>query len=415
MHTLFYLMLDVLLTIASSTTDPFGSVIWTCSTGNRIYATPAIENEMVYVGSLDKSMYAIHAKNGKVQWKFTTEGGITSSVCVAKDRIFFGSLDGHYYAVDAASGKLSWKFKTGGEQPAGGIGHWGFLPADQYATDLWDFYLSTPVAAQDKLFFGSSDGHLYCVDQKTGSLVWKKFLGSSIHATPILHNGTVIAGTWKGDMVALNVADGSERWRFATGGSGVMVGMQGSPVLGNNQLYFGSRNGIAYALDATTGKEIWKHVSGESWLVGTPVLKDGLVFHTSSDTYLVLALDTKTGNPVFQFKANGYLFSSPAIAGDQLYVGDFTGQLYSLSIASHAKKWSAFKTAAHNESAASILNNGKLDFVKAAGQRSLQNYQTNLDVMNDFHSLGAFVSSPVILDSIIFIGSSDGKLYAIRR
>lgn len=418
MYCLLFGLLSLFFTSLQLSRPEWKNLHWTYSTSGRIYASPTVTSETIFIGSTDQNLYAIRRKDGHALWTFRAAGAITSSACVKNGKVFFGSLDGHYYAVDSATGQLSWKFSTGGERTAGGKGYWGMLPADRMMTDLWDFFLSTPVAydlpGDHRLYFGSSDGHLYCVDQRTGRLIWKQQLGSAIHSTPALGHGKIFAGTWDGELVAMDADSGKICWSFSTGGNGVMKGIQASPLLAGGRLYVGARNGNAYAIEAESGKLLWRHSTGDSWLVGTPVLKDSLVFFTTSDSFLLLAMNIKDGNPVFQFKANGYLFSTPATAGDLLFLADFTGQLYQVSIATASEQGSSFKTRAHLLNGEAVLANGRLDFVHAARGRPLNMYQTNLDIMNTYHSLGAFVSSPVIRDSILYIGSSDGQLYAIR-
>src|SRR5438309_36061 len=42
---------------------------WTFKTGNAIEGAPAVVNGVVYVGSLDKHLYAIELATGKQKWK----------------------------------------------------------------------------------------------------------------------------------------------------------------------------------------------------------------------------------------------------------------------------------------------------------------------------------------------------------
>jgi outer membrane protein assembly factor BamB len=135
----------------------------------------------------------------------------------------------------------------------------------------------------------------------------------------------------------------------------------------------------------------------------------------TSDTYLLYALDTKTGRKKFSMKAKGYLYSSPAISRRMAYFGDFTGNFYALDLRSGGKNMQTFSTDSRKLHAADILNQkGELDFAYTAARDDLTLYTSSVKVMNTFYSLGSIVSSPAIYGSSIYFGSADGNLYAIE-
>ena len=114
-------------------------------------------------------------------------------------------------------------------------------------------------------------------------------------------------------------------------------------------------------------------------------------------------------------KAKGYLYSSPAIAGHTAYFGDFTGNFYSLDLDSAGKSWQVFSTEGRKENAARVLNQkDELDFSFTAGAQDLTLYESSVDVMNEFYTLGSIVSSPAVSGNTVFFGSADGYLYALE-
>src|SRR5206468_1316225 len=75
-------------------------------------SSPNVVNGLVYVGSSDGTLYALHTKNGSKAWTFHTKGAITSSPAVFKGRVYVASFDGKVYALDAIRGTLLRAFKT---------------------------------------------------------------------------------------------------------------------------------------------------------------------------------------------------------------------------------------------------------------------------------------------------------------
>jgi eukaryotic-like serine/threonine-protein kinase len=121
---------------------------WIFHTKAPIFASPVVNDSVVYVGGLDSLLHAINLLSGKEKWKFKTGAGIRASVCINKDRLFLNGGDGRMYCLRKDSGKLIWKFKTHGEK--------------KY--DFADYFQSTPVCSKEVLYFGSGDGNFYAVD-----------------------------------------------------------------------------------------------------------------------------------------------------------------------------------------------------------------------------------------------------------
>lgn len=396
---------------------PLGSLKWAFKTDGKIFSSPIVNNGIVYIGSEDGNLYAVNEKTGKIFWKFKTQGAVHSSPAIFNSTVYFGSFDGYYYAVDAKTGHLKWKFKTGGEKWSGEIGFLGLKPADKYMDDLWDFFLSTPVINHDKqnpsVFFGSSDWNVYALNANTGELKWKFEAKGSIHCSPVLDKNTLYIGSWDANLYAIDITTGKERWKFETGTKVGFKGIESSVTVANDMVYFGARDPFLFALNAETGKLVWKYDAAYSWIISSPVVADGILYVGTSDTYALLGLDAKTGKELFKFKANGYVYGSPAIAGETAYFGDFTGNFFAVNTKSLGKEWSSFSTESRKEFAPKTLNNNFLDFMYASKGSDVSLYDVNKAVMDQFYKLGSIVSSPFVANNTVYFGSADGNCYAI--
>lgn len=396
----------------------FGNVKWKFKTKGKIFSSPAVINGFAYIGSEDSCLYAIDIASGKLKWKFRTNGAVHSSPAVYKNVAYFGSFDGYYYAVDTGTGKELWKIKTRGERWVGGTGYWGMKPLDQYMNDPWDYFLSSPIINKNDddltIYFGSSDGNLFAVDALDGSVQWKFQTEDIIHSTPALYKQTVYVGSWDANLYAIESKSGGLKWKFKTGTKTAMTGIQASPTVEDGVVYFGARDAKLYALNAFTGQLIWKYDAEGSWIIGTAAIQNGIVYVGTSDSFLLLGIDAATGNEKLRLKANGYIFSSPALAGSTAFFGDFTGKMFALDVSSGGKKWDEFITDSRSKNAARVLNkDDRLDFQYAAREKDMSIYNNTVDVMNSFYELGSIVSSPVVDKDVIYFGSADGFLYAV--
>jgi len=60
---------------SSPTAPTLATVKWKFKTNSKIVSSPAVVEGTVYVGSADRSLYAVNAADGALRWKFPTSGG----------------------------------------------------------------------------------------------------------------------------------------------------------------------------------------------------------------------------------------------------------------------------------------------------------------------------------------------------
>ncbi|MGZ3822758.1 MAG: beta-alanine-activating enzyme beta-propeller domain-containing protein, partial [Mucilaginibacter sp.] len=290
-----------------------------------------------------------------------------------------------------------------------------------YMDDPFDFFLSSPVLDLNNkdltLYFGSSDGNLYALNAITGIKKWAFKTNGIVRSSPALYQGKVYFGSWDTFLYAIDAKTGKLQWKFETGKQPVihlLEGIQASPTCADGRVYFGSRDGYFYALDAGTGKVEWKYAANSSWVLTTAAVKDGMVYFATSDTYLFLGFDARTGKEKMRYKTNGYIYSSPALIGNTAYFGDFTGGLYAVDIRT-GKLTGRFLTPPRAANAKNVLNQqGNIDFAYMTKGKDLAFYSTTVYGMDKLYTLGPIVSSPAINNGVIYFGSADGYLYALN-
>lgn len=177
-----------------------------------------------------------HAPGGaaQVRWIFETGDILQASATIQGQKVYVGSGDGSLYCIDAGTGAQVWRFETAGT------------------------VISKPAVCQqagrDRVVFGSGDGNLYCLDAATGVLLWSRPVGGSVLSDPLVENGLVYAGCGDGKIYCLDATDGEIRWSCQTGGL-----MRQRPVIQNGVLYAFVRDTyIWYALRADTGALLWR-------------------------------------------------------------------------------------------------------------------------------------------------------------
>ncbi|MGM9481560.1 outer membrane protein assembly factor BamB family protein [Roseateles sp. NT4] len=392
----------------------FKRVKWSFPTGQRIVSSPVWHEGALLFGSDDGNLYSVDAASGRQRWMLATHGPVSSTPAVAGGRVYALSFDGRLYAANAATGELLWKFATEGERRFEARGLHGSLPRTQTFADPFDTYLSSPVVAEGRVYFGSSDGHVYALDAASGALVWKQRTGDVVHASPAYADGRIYVGGWDGKLYALDARTGAQVWAFQAGVDPLMhnqQGFQSSPAVVNGVVFSGCRDGHVYALDAATGRELWNHNTNGSWVNSSPAVSAGQVHVATSDTALYKVLDAATGQLVREHGVQAYVFGSPTIAGDVVLVGVLNGVLQARDKAGGALLWE-FQTEASRANRGWVLTadkrfNGSLLYASNWHEGMAQGAERQ-------QAVGSFFSTPLVANGVVYIGSADGRMYALE-
>jgi eukaryotic-like serine/threonine-protein kinase len=394
---------------------PVGKVKWTFATGAAVTSSAAVVDGTVYIGSDDHYLYALVESSGKLRWKFKTGDRVSSSPAVSGGMVFFGSYDGNLYAIDAASGAAKWKFATAGERRFEAKHLHGANPASQTVPDPFDVYLSSPTVESGRVYFGSGDGNVYALDASSGKKLWQFRTADVVHASPAVSDGIVYIGSWDANFYALDAASGKERWRFRTGKDPAIhnqVGIQSSATVADDVVYFGCRDSKLYALDARSGQQRWQFSNAGSWVISSPVVRAGVVYFATSDTGLFYALNAASGAEVFQLKFNQWpMFSSPAIAGEMLYLGSNRGTLIAIDLSSQTVAWTFATEGSRRYGARYTKKDGSPNYQAAFASDF---YDDLIVGVSKMLALGAVLGSPVIVNDVVYFGATDGRVYALQ-
>ncbi len=400
--------------VYASASPTLGSVVWKFKTGGFVLSSPAVSGDWVYVGSSDGRLYAIDRASGAERWKFQSHGPIASSPAVHGDLVYISSLDGKVYAIDRATGKERWAFTTKGERRFTAPGIHGAIPRTERMPDPFDVFLSSPTIANNTVYIGSGDQHVYALDAATGALRWQFGAADVIHASPAVANGLVYIGSWDRNLYALDAATGRERWRNTTGNDTTeynQIGIASSAAVAGGLVFVGGRDGHFHVVDAVTGVRKWVHNNNGGWTIGSPAVRDGVVYFATSDGRRFKALDAATGAVRFGLANKAISFSSPAVAGNVIYYGTSDGWLHSVDIRTG-------QFLAHFQSDGSKANGAQWTDSAGVFQSGKMYPDGTLDGMmigtRTMFTVGSILSSPTIAGGVLYVGSTDGNVYALR-
>ena len=206
---------------------------WVFATGTTLYSSPSIGADgVIYVGSLDKNLYAIN-QDGTQKWAFTTGGWIDSSPAIGVDgTIYVGSGDFKLYAINP-DGTQKWAFPTGkvSNPPRLSVRTAPFMSArvivNLYAinpdgTKKWAFLTRTrsvPPRPSGRMALYMS-GRMIKISMPSTRMARNNGHfppAIRINSSPAIGaDGTIYVGSEDDKLYAIN-PDGSQKWAFSTG------------------------------------------------------------------------------------------------------------------------------------------------------------------------------------------------------
>ena len=198
------------------------------------------------------------------------------------------------------------------------------------------------------------------------------------------------------------------------------------PAIAYGRLYFSTNSGKFLAVNAKTGKRAWKYLShrcvAASPAVGTQ--QHGTIYavflnrppcnRNKAQDGKVIAFAAGHGNIRWQ-KRIGPSESSPLLAGNRLYVGDWSGRLWALDARSGRTIWRS-KQLGPIKGAPAL----------AAGKVYVGSYDGHLycfgaqkgrllwraKAQSRLYGHARFYSSPAVAYGRVYIGGTDGKVYS---
>lgn len=357
----------------------------------RTWTTPIVLDGVLYAGATSSiilnrymsssitwiNVYAFNTKNGEQLWSYQANCTGISSLAVSDGRVFFGtsggynvlwreSLGDYFNALDAKDGKLLWQ------------------------TPCNIFYAS-PITYDGKVFT-NSDHSILAFDSAEGKILWNYTTDGVIVSAPTIANGVLCVSSYDNTLYALNNLNGNRIWSIKSDN-----GFSGCLAV-KDVVFADSGDGKINAYNAATGNKLWsQNISPPefSWVnkssCSTPSYYAGTLYFTGRSeeslelakvgvrgvsfyyekTY-VYALEVDSHNKIWNFTANSYQFSNPVEATQ--------GVVYT-------------------------VDNQRILGFNAQNGALIWNY-TNADLWP--------TSQPAVANGYVYIGFSDGQLYAIR-
>ena len=274
---------------------------------------PAVNGDLLAVGTLDGHVYGVNAKDGSPRWEAELDTQVLSAPVILGDLVVVRGGDGRIYALDAATGKRRWVYDQGNVPLLSIRGNGALL------------------VANGVVFYGSDDGMLVALRLDNGAKLWEQRLASGEGRTDIerlndadggilLDGSTLYAAAYHGNMVAVDGPSGRPLWShpFST---------YTSLAVKDNSIFGVDDDSQVWAFDKSTGADMWKNASLKyRWLTG-PAVQGNYVVVGDMEGYVHWLQAGDGALAARERLSKKAIRAQPLVVGDTVYVEDVKGRI----------------------------------------------------------------------------------------
>lgn len=219
-------------------------------------------------------------------------------------------------------------------------------------------------------------------------LAWRIATVGPVRSSPSIRDGTAYIGGTDGRLYAILISTGTVVWTVDLGSPVVSA-----PAVSDTRVFVTTRSNDIVAVDRRNGREAWRlrtgtdiqaHAGGDHWdyFSSSPRLAADLLLAGSGNGQLY-ALDARNGRPRWTFKSDGRIRSAPSVGRDAVVFATVRGSVYAVGLLDGVQRW-RFETDGY-----------RIDSAAAGFDRT------------------SVIASPVVVNDMVFIGSRDGRFYAL--
>ena len=276
-----------------------------------------------------------------------------------------------------------------------------------WTVEAGDSIESSAAIAGGTVFVGSQKGELLSINLDNGSVYWRYKIDDPIgESSPAYNGGVVYVGDLGGWLHAVNATDGKKLWAFKTGSE-----IKSSPVVIGNRVLIGSYDENLYCVNTRDGSLAWKFKTNGP-VHSTPSILNGMAFIAGCDE-VFRAIRLSDGKEAFNVSSGAYTGASPAIRDNAAFYGTFDNEVLMVDLNNHnvtwryehpQRKFPFYSSAAVTTSMVVVGGRDKMVHGISLSGKAVWTFTTKARVE----------SSPAIADNRVFVGSNDGRFYVLN-
>ncbi|MGH9875569.1 MAG: NF038122 family metalloprotease, partial [Pyrinomonadaceae bacterium] len=274
---------------------------------------------------------------------------------------------------------------------------------------------------------------------------WSRDLGAAV-SYPVIAGGKVYVTTFP-YLYALDATTGATVW----GPIDLVGGTGGGPAVGAayeaGRIFVVNRSGLLRAFDATTGSQLWSRQLGGQAFSSAPTAQGGTVYVSGYPT--VFGVSAQDGSITWSAPNTGGDNSSPSVSETGVFVSYACNNAWALSPATGSVLWHHTTNCFGGGGKTTVLFGGRVYARGGSLENEALDVGTGIEVATfsaspapafngstgyflngttleardvssgtlkwSFTGDGTIVSAPIVVNGIVYVGSTSGKLYALSE
>ncbi|AZK88892.1 lipoprotein [Xanthomonas oryzae pv. oryzae] len=332
--------------------------------------------------------------------------GVRQRPAVADGKVYAAAITGGVQALDLQTGKHVWEYKPKKEE--------------RNDRKFKQRLSGGPGVGEGLVVIGSLSGDVIALNQADGTEKWRAKVPNEVIAAPAIAQNLVLVRSNDGRVTAFDAATGERRWFHAEEGPTLSVRGNAPIVTGPGVVFVGNDSGTLSALALQDGRPLWEQAIGVpegrtelermSDVDGAPVL-DGTTLYATSFKNETLALEGPSGRPLWTRDHGGA--GGVGVSSAVVVVSDNAGSVWGLDKSSGAAMWSQAALARRSLTGVAIQGDyavvgdykGYLHWLKLSDGALAARARAGRDTL---------LAQPQVVDGILLVQNTDGDLTAFR-
>ena len=249
------------------------------------------DGDRLYFGAGDGYFYCLSAVNGKVLWRFLLNSESLATPLVRGGYVFHITGNNTLYSFDKNSGRSLW------------------IKANSARANMSIRGQTSPVFEDGLLYVGFSDGYFSAINALNGSELWTRQIGddkrfNDVDASGVLSPFCILVSSFSNALYCMDKKSGAILWKHDYGG-------YHSVYLDGNRIYYPTVNEQIHVLDVRSGKLLKKIENLKGLPTKVVGFKNFIIYGQSRGP--VVIRDKKKLRKLDQFNSGLGSFSAPTV------------------------------------------------------------------------------------------------------
>ncbi|PYP09793.1 MAG: hypothetical protein DMD59_07670 [Gemmatimonadetes bacterium] len=250
-----------------------GEVLWRSHLDGTVRSGPLLDEDRLYVATEsqpDGRVYAVRLRDGRRLWRVRA-GSVTAPLAFDGDAIYAGTEDGVVLRLEPEHGRVQWRASLSGAVRAGPLSTPSGLVVATTSDTLYlidretgivrsrlklpGAVLATPATDGRRVYLATTSGRIIALDLATWTVAWDRAAGDAVYGAPALARDTLFALARDGRLwtIPVDTPDAASSHTLdivATAGP--------TPLASGGGVLVGSVSGEILLVDAASGTIRWR-------------------------------------------------------------------------------------------------------------------------------------------------------------